>query len=457
MKNQEEKNSNERSLEEKELILANLDKSKTLGEKLKKSLKYKKMTYRQFAKLIDKSGSTVSSYANNRFKPSIKMIHKFEEILEVPFQEYYFDMEDINKSKTLGEKLGKSLKYRDMTHKQFADLIDKKDFNVRAYINNKYRPSEELLHKFEEILEIPFKEYYSDVSDMDDMNNSKTLDEKPNKALEDNKESTDNNFSNIVDYANDECKSNAEVEVSHQSEEMLEVSVQKQYSNVSDETKIIKYSKTFGKDLKSILNDKGITQERFAELMNKNVKTINAYANDRIKPSVEVLHKMEEVLGVPFKEYYPYIPDIDAINASKTFREKLKKALKYNNGMTCVELADLMDKEPKDVYAYTTHRRKPTIEEFHQLEEILGVSFEEYYPYMPTLADVNAAETLGEKLRRALIYKKISVKKLAKLTHRSQNNIYSYINNKYKPSARLLYLLEGILGISFKEYYLGLA
>lgn len=317
MKNQGEKNSNERNLEEKELILANLDKSKTLGEKLKKSLKYKKVTYRQFAKLIDKSESTVSAYANNRFKPSIKMIHKFEEILEIPFKEYY--------------------------------------------------------------------------------------------------------------------------------------------SNVSDETKIIKSSKTFGKNLKIILNDKGITQEKFAELMNKNSKTINAYANDRIKPSVEVLHKMEEVLGVPFKEYYPYIPDIDAINASKTFREKLKKALKYNNGMTCVELADLMDKEPKDVYAYTTHRRKPTIEEFHQLEEILGVSFEEYYPYMPTLADVNAAETLGEKIRRALIYKKISVKKLAKLTHRSQNNIYSYINNKYKPSARLLYLLEGILGISFKEYYLGLA
>lgn len=76
---------------------------------------------------------------------------------------------------------------------------------------------------------------------------------------------------------------------------------------------------------------------------------------------------------------------------------------------------------------------------------------------MPTLADVNAADTLGEKLRRALIYKKISVKKLAKLTHRSQTNIYSYINNKCKPSARLLYLLEGILGISFKEYYLCLA
>ena len=393
MKNQGEKNSNERSLEEKELILANLDKSKTLGEKLKKSLKYKKMTYRQFAKLIDKSEATVSSYANNRFKPSIKMLQKFEEILK-----------------------------------------------------------------------IPFKEYYSDVSDMNDMNNSKTLDENPTKALEDNvmilderKESIDNNSSNIVDYANDKCKPNAKAEVLHQSEKMLEVSVEKQYSNVSDETKIIKTSKTFGKDLKRILNYKGITQERFAELMNKNVKTINAYANDRIKPSVEVLHKMEEVLGEPFKEYYPHIPDIDAINASKTFREKLKKALKYNNGMTCVELADLMDKEPKDVYAYTTHRRKPTIEEFHQLEEILGVSFEEYYPYMPTLADVNAAETLGEKLRRALIYKKISVKKLAKLTHRSQTNIYSYINNKCKPSARLLYLLEGILGISFKEYYLGLA
>ena len=393
MKNQGEKNSNERSLEEKELILANLDKSKTLGEKLKKSLKYKKMTYRQFAKLIDKSEATVSSYANNRFKPSIKMLQKFEEILE-----------------------------------------------------------------------IPFKEYYSDVSDMNDMNNSKTLDENPTKALEDNvmilderKESIDNNSSNNVDYANDKCKPNAKAEVLHQSEKMLEVSVEKQYSNVSDETKIIKSSKTFGKNLKIILNDKGITQEKFAELMNKNSKAINAYANDRIKPSVEVLHKMEEVLGVPFKEYYPYIPDIDAINASKTFREKLKKALKYNNGMTCVELADLMDKEPKDVYAYTTHRRKPTIEEFHQLEEILGVSFEEYYPYMPTLADVNAAETLGEKIRRALIYKKISVKKLAKLTHRSQNNIYSYINNKYKPSARLLYLLEGILGISFKEYYLGLA
>lgn len=112
MKNQGEKNSNERSLEEKELILANLDKSKTLGEKLKKSLKYKKMTYRQFAKLIDKSEATVSSYANNRFKPSIKMLQKFEEILEIPFKEYYSDvsdMNDMNNSKTLDENPTKAL------------------------------------------------------------------------------------------------------------------------------------------------------------------------------------------------------------------------------------------------------------------------------------------------------------------------------------------------------------
>lgn len=54
--------------------------------------------------------------------------------------------------------------------------------------------------------------------------------------------------------------------------------------------------------IKEVLQEKGIKQTWLAEKLGKSFKMVNNYANNRIQPSLEMLHKIAEILQVEVKE-----------------------------------------------------------------------------------------------------------------------------------------------------------
>ena len=54
----------------------------------------------------------------------------------------------------------------------------------------------------------------------------------------------------------------------------------------------------FPERLKSIRDDKGITQKHLAEVLNITISTISHYENGTREPSIEILIQMAEVLNV---------------------------------------------------------------------------------------------------------------------------------------------------------------
>lgn len=54
--------------------------------------------------------------------------------------------------------------------------------------------------------------------------------------------------------------------------------------------------------IKEILNEKGIKQTWLAEKLGKSFKMVNAYACNRIQPSLETLYQIAELLQVNVKD-----------------------------------------------------------------------------------------------------------------------------------------------------------
>ena len=53
--------------------------------------------------------------------------------------------------------------------------------------------------------------------------------------------------------------------------------------------------------IKEILDEKGIKQTWLAERLNKSFNMVNAYAQNRSQPSVEVLYQIADILDVSVK------------------------------------------------------------------------------------------------------------------------------------------------------------
>ena len=54
--------------------------------------------------------------------------------------------------------------------------------------------------------------------------------------------------------------------------------------------------------IKEVLEEKGIKQIWLAEQLGKSYNMVNAYAQNRQQPRLEVLYKIAEILGVNVKE-----------------------------------------------------------------------------------------------------------------------------------------------------------
>jgi len=54
--------------------------------------------------------------------------------------------------------------------------------------------------------------------------------------------------------------------------------------------------------IKEILEEKGIKQIWLAEKLGKSYNIVNSYAQNRSQPSIEVLYKIAEILGVKPKD-----------------------------------------------------------------------------------------------------------------------------------------------------------
>jgi len=54
--------------------------------------------------------------------------------------------------------------------------------------------------------------------------------------------------------------------------------------------------------IKEILDEKGIKQTWLAERLNKSFNMVNAYAQNRSQPSVEVLYQIADIWGVSVKD-----------------------------------------------------------------------------------------------------------------------------------------------------------
>jgi transcriptional regulator with XRE-family HTH domain len=54
--------------------------------------------------------------------------------------------------------------------------------------------------------------------------------------------------------------------------------------------------------IKEVLEEKGIKQTWLAEKLEKSFSTVNAYTCNRQQPSLEILHRIAEILQVSVKE-----------------------------------------------------------------------------------------------------------------------------------------------------------
>lgn len=54
--------------------------------------------------------------------------------------------------------------------------------------------------------------------------------------------------------------------------------------------------------IKSVLEDRGISQTWFAKKLDKSFSMVNAYACNRIQPNLEMLQKIAEILQVDLKD-----------------------------------------------------------------------------------------------------------------------------------------------------------
>lgn len=203
---------------------------------------------------------------------------------------------------------------------------------------------------------------------------------------------------------------------------------------------------TFGEKLQETLEDKKMSIPELAKLIGRNEKAVQDYIDNKTKPRMKTMHKIEKTLDISFLGYYS---DGDNINNAKSFGEKLKEAMKYK-GITIKRLASLTDMSESTISNYRNDITKPGIDTIKQFEKILNVSFEEYYP---SLDDVYAAKKFSAKLDKALKYKGMTLKKLAEQTEITYTTISSYISEKGNPSLRNILKIEKALDISFEEYH----
>jgi transcriptional regulator with XRE-family HTH domain len=54
--------------------------------------------------------------------------------------------------------------------------------------------------------------------------------------------------------------------------------------------------------IKAVLDEKGLTQIWLAEKLGKSYNMVNSYAKNRRQPSIEILFRIAEILGVEARE-----------------------------------------------------------------------------------------------------------------------------------------------------------
>lgn len=200
---------------------------------------------------------------------------------------------------------------------------------------------------------------------------------------------------------------------------------------------------TFGEKLQETLEDKKMSIPEFAKLIGRNEKAVQDYIDNKTKPRMKTMHKIEKTLDISFLGYYS---DGDNINNAKSFGERLKEAMKYN-GITIKRLASLTDMSESTISNYRNDITKPGIDTIKQFEKILNVSFEEYYPVL------GENMTFGQELNLVLADKDIAIKEFADELDISKETLYAYIHAEGIPNIKIIHLMEEKLDVSFYKYY----
>ncbi|MFR2571000.1 MAG: helix-turn-helix domain-containing protein [Clostridia bacterium] len=200
---------------------------------------------------------------------------------------------------------------------------------------------------------------------------------------------------------------------------------------------------TFGEKLQETLEDKKMSIPEFAKLIGRNEKAVQDYIDNKTKPRMKTMHKIEKTLDISFLGYYS---DGDNINNAKSFGERLKEAMKYK-GITIKRLASLTDMSESTISNYRNDITKPGIDIIKQFEKILNVSFEEYHPVL------GENMTFGQELNLVLADKDIAIKEFADELDISKETLYAYIHAEGIPNIKIIHLMEEKLDVSFYKYY----
>lgn len=197
---------------------------------------------------------------------------------------------------------------------------------------------------------------------------------------------------------------------------------------------------TFGEKLQETLEDKKMSIPELAKLIGRNEKAVQDYIDNKTKPRMKTMYKIEKTLDISFEEYHPVLGE------NMTFGQELNLVL-ADKDIAIKEFADELDISKETLYAYIHAEGIPNIKIIHLMEEKLDVSFYKYY------SKIIKGNTLGETLKYLLKYKGICKKKFAKSLHISKSTLYSYMENRSKPGIATIHQMGKILDYSFAEYY----
>ena len=205
---------------------------------------------------------------------------------------------------------------------------------------------------------------------------------------------------------------------------------------------------TLGKELKELLEEKGMNQTELARLIGVTPTTICRYVNDKGNPNDENLKKIELVFGVKLKANKKKLNE-----AQKTeFGKKIKDILKKEN-IRKAEFAKKTGVTNYTVNKFIDGTYNPSYKFIKKVEEEYNTDLEKFYPELKrkVLKD-QKGNYFGDELKKLLKERGITQKDLARKIRVEKVLINGYIKKRYIPVRRNLKKIEDALNVRFKGF-----
>ncbi len=129
-----------------------------IGNRIKKLRKDKNISQKDMANMLNIPRSTYSNYENNNREPSIKLLEKIAEILNVSLGELFgVNEEELKKDKSLpvGENIRKYRKIKGLTMKELGTRVGITEQAISQYERSIRNPSLEVLLNVSNALDVP--------------------------------------------------------------------------------------------------------------------------------------------------------------------------------------------------------------------------------------------------------------------------------------------------------------